>query len=77
VDRRKPIQAVTFDVGGTLIDPWPSVGHVYAAVAAEHGLTGVDPESLNVRFAAASSVHPNSKSPQASIHFAEGFQGSE
>ena len=30
------IQAVTFDVGGTLIRPWPSVGHVYAEVAARH-----------------------------------------
>ena len=29
--------AVSFDVGGTLIQPWPSVGHVYAAVAARHG----------------------------------------
>jgi putative hydrolase of the HAD superfamily len=33
-----PIQAVTFDVGGTLIEPWPSVGHVYAEVAEEFGL---------------------------------------
>ncbi len=31
------IKAVTFDVGGTLIKPWPSVGHVYAEVAARHG----------------------------------------
>jgi putative hydrolase of the HAD superfamily len=31
------IQAVTLDVGGTLIKPWPSVGHVYAEVAAQHG----------------------------------------
>ena len=27
------IRAVTFDVGGTLIQVWPSVGHVYADVA--------------------------------------------
>ena len=29
------IKAVTFDVGGTLINPWPSVGDVYVEVAAE------------------------------------------
>jgi putative hydrolase of the HAD superfamily len=47
------IQAVTFDVGGTLIHPWPSVGHVYAEVAARHGLKNVSPEKLNNNFAAA------------------------
>src|SRR5262249_62317705 len=47
------IQAVTFDVGGTLIEPWPSVGHVYAEVAAQHGLTNISPADLNLRFAAA------------------------
>jgi putative hydrolase of the HAD superfamily len=47
------VQAVTFDVGGTLIDPWPSVGHVYAAVAEECGLAKFDPEFLNAQFAAA------------------------
>ena len=44
------IQAVTFDVGGTLIDPWPSVGHVYADVAARNGFRDLDPEELNRRF---------------------------
>ncbi len=44
------VQAVSFDVGGTLIDPWPSVGHVYAAVAAEAGLTAYDPALLNKQF---------------------------
>lgn len=47
-----PIQAITFDVGGTLIQPWPSVGHVYAEVAARHGIH-VSPELLNKNFAAA------------------------
>jgi putative hydrolase of the HAD superfamily len=47
------IQAVTFDVGGTLIQPWPSVGHVYAEVAARHGVRNVPPELLNARFKAA------------------------
>lgn len=44
------IRAVTFDVGGTLIQPWPSVGHVYAEVAAGHGFAGLDPAALNQRF---------------------------
>lgn len=47
------IQAVTFDVGGTLIDPWPSVGHIYAEAAARHGLKGVAPDLLDRNFAAA------------------------
>jgi putative hydrolase of the HAD superfamily len=45
--------AVTFDVGGTLIAPHPSVGHVYAEVAARHGATNLSPELLNRHFAAA------------------------
>lgn len=52
-DRREPIQAISFDVGGTLIEPWPSVGHVYAEVAGRFGLSGVAVEALNRRFAAA------------------------
>lgn len=48
-----PIKAVTFDVGGTLIAPWPSVGHIYAEVAAGHGYAGVSAELLNQRFGAA------------------------
>lgn len=44
------IKAVTFDVGGTLIEPWPSVGHVYAEVAARHGVKTFSPEQLNARF---------------------------
>lgn len=44
------IGAITFDVGGTLIEPWPSVGHVYAAVAARHGFAGLAAETLNSRF---------------------------
>lgn len=42
--------AVTFDVGGTLIEPWPSVGHVYAEVAAAHGFPGLEPAALTRRF---------------------------
>jgi putative hydrolase of the HAD superfamily len=44
-----PVQAVTFDVGGTLIQPRPSVGHVYAQVAARHGITAAADE-LDLRF---------------------------
>ena len=47
------ICAVTFDVGGTLIEPWPSVGHVYAEVAARHGVNHADPAVLNRQFTAA------------------------
>ena len=43
------VAAITFDVGGTLIEPWPSVGHVYAAVAARHGVRA-EPEELTHRF---------------------------
>jgi dihydrofolate synthase/folylpolyglutamate synthase len=46
------IRAVTFDVGGTLIEPWPSVGGVYASVAAQHGLE-VAAEALDRQFAEA------------------------
>lgn len=48
-----PVRAVTFDVGGTLIEPWPSVGHIYAEVAAHHGWTGMSVEALDRQFAAA------------------------
>jgi len=47
------IRAVSFDVGGTLIEPWPSVGHVYAGVAGRFGITGIEPEHLNRQFAIA------------------------
>lgn len=44
------LRAITFDVGGTLVEPWPSVGHVYAAVAREFGVNGLSPEELNAGF---------------------------
>ena len=43
------IQAITFDAGGTLIEPWPSVGHVYAEVSKDHGQEA-SPDELNRRF---------------------------
>jgi putative hydrolase of the HAD superfamily len=44
------IEAITFDVGGTLLEPWPSVGHVYAGVAARFGVEGLAPEWLTQQF---------------------------
>jgi putative hydrolase of the HAD superfamily len=46
------IEAITFDVGGTLIEPCPSVGHVYAEVAARHGVKHASAELLESRFQA-------------------------
>lgn len=43
------IKAVLFDAGGTLLTPHPSVGAVYAKVAARHGIKA-SPEQLNLRF---------------------------
>ncbi|HWD92989.1 MAG TPA: HAD-IA family hydrolase [Verrucomicrobiae bacterium] len=53
------IKAITFDVGGTLIEPWPSVGHVYAEVAARRGLKIFSAEQLNARFKAAWGARKN------------------
>jgi putative hydrolase of the HAD superfamily len=53
VNYLRDIRAVTFDVGGTLIDPWPSVGHIYATLAAAHGWKNLDVTALNRQFAAA------------------------
>jgi len=52
------IQVVTFDAGSTLIEPWPSVGHIYSQVAARHGIVDLSPEFLNRRFAAAWRAFP-------------------
>jgi len=47
---RMKINAITFDVGGTLIEPWPSVGHVYAGIAAQFGVSGLVPAALTGGF---------------------------
>jgi putative hydrolase of the HAD superfamily len=44
------IKAITFDVGGTMIHPWPSVGHVYASAAFKHNQSSLDASELNHRF---------------------------
>ncbi len=45
----RKIEAVTFDAGGTLIEPWPSVGGVYADVAREFGIP-CDPNRMTAQF---------------------------
>ena len=42
---------VSLDVGGTLIQPWPSVGHVYAEVGERFGLKR-EPDELTSGFIA-------------------------
>ncbi|MCI0745000.1 MAG: HAD-IA family hydrolase [Verrucomicrobia subdivision 3 bacterium] len=44
------IRAVTLDAAGTLLEPWPSVGDVYARVAEECGIGPVSPVLLNRQF---------------------------
>jgi putative hydrolase of the HAD superfamily len=44
------VEAITFDVGGTLIQPWPSVGHVYAEAAARQGIRNAPADLLQARF---------------------------
>ena len=46
-------QGITFDVGGTLITPDPSVGQVYADIAAQHGHPNLSVATINQQFAAA------------------------
>ncbi len=48
--RSNRIRAVTFDVGGTLIAPHPSVGEIYARVAARNGYPGLRSAELEKRF---------------------------
>ena len=52
------IRAVTFDVGGTLIEPWPSVGSVYSQIAKRHGID-VSAEQLDAQFVAAWKARSN------------------
>ncbi|MDA0750235.1 MAG: HAD-IA family hydrolase [Verrucomicrobia bacterium] len=47
------VEAIVFDVGGTLIEPCPSVGHIYADVASGCGHSDLDPTRLNDQFAEA------------------------
>lgn len=47
------IRAVTFDVGGTLLTPWPSVGEVYSEGIRQLGLPTLDPGLIEARFQSA------------------------
>ncbi len=44
------IKAVSFDVGGTLLEPWPSVGAVYGRAAMDLGLGSFPPDRITERF---------------------------
>lgn len=44
------IRAVTFDAGGTLLEPSPSVGVVYAQAARAAGFGSFPPDELEMRF---------------------------
>ncbi len=57
MNRLDGIRAVTFDVGNTMIEVWPSVGHIYAEEAAAHGHAGFSPEELTRRFRDAFRAH--------------------
>jgi len=43
------VRVVTFDAGGTLLAPTPSVGKIYAEVLMKHGVA-IEPKILNERF---------------------------
>jgi putative hydrolase of the HAD superfamily len=44
------IQAVTFDVGGTLLEPCPSVGEVYCRIAREFGFGQIPAATVTEQF---------------------------
>ena len=44
-----PIQVLTVDAAGTLVQPWPSVGAVYGKTARDHGISVKD-EEVNAQF---------------------------
>lgn len=52
IESASRIRAVTFDAGGTLIYPHPSVGEVYAAALRGRGIPA-DPQAVETRFRAA------------------------
>jgi putative hydrolase of the HAD superfamily len=77
VGLHEDIQAITFDVGSTLIDPHPSIGHLYAEVAAQHGHPNLCPDLLNHRFRAAfrNRSHPLHASADWELVVDQTFQG--
>lgn len=64
------LRALTFDAAGTLFDAYPSVGAVYAEVAADHGLVA-DAAALEARFRAAfktRAAQPRARTDEAAEH---------
>ena len=59
------IKAVLLDAGGTLLHPDPSVGEIYSAAAARHGLAEAAGE-LNARFGAAWTKRKGRRAPSKS-----------
>lgn len=57
------VQAVTFDLAGTLLFPHPSVGGVYAACARRHGVE-VEPAVLDAAFPLAFKGGPKNARPE-------------
>lgn len=57
------VQAVTFDLAGTLLFPHPSVGGVYAACARKHGVT-VEAAVLDASFPLAFQGGPKNAQPE-------------
>ena len=57
------VQAVTFDLAGTLLFPHPSVGSVYSACALRHGVV-VEAAVLDATFALAFQGGPKNASPE-------------
>jgi putative hydrolase of the HAD superfamily len=57
------IQAVTFDLAGTLLFPHPSVGSVYAACARRHGLEA-SPAALDAAFPSGFQGAPRQARPE-------------
>jgi REG-2-like HAD superfamily hydrolase len=54
---------ITFDLGGTLISPTPTVGEIYAEILAAHAIKS-DPDGLNERFPAALKRWTHALSPR-------------
>lgn len=52
------IEAITVDAGGTLLSPWPSVGHIYSRVASQAGFATLPAGQIDRNFAQAWKLQP-------------------
>ena len=59
------ITCLSFDVGGTLLHPFPGVGEVYSEVLARHGIA-IQPSALNAGFKKAFTTTPKASPGQIS-----------